>query len=233
TKEGVLRRLAATSPNRGGKRNSSQHLVTKPFPPPGLPPLPQPRAGSVRFHWALLAFPFDCADRGRPELWLGCSFSKPASTVLCAGRADLNPQAQPWCFVCLFFNKNLGSSWISTRDIFAQPLLQGHSARMPEENSPRSTPQKIPYQELPHLVNADGQYLFCRYWKPAAAPRVWPSLCLNIRSSHTPFKEDAYFEFHRQKRITSSVIWKLAHYLSGGKMMLAYLYTVFWNSICT
>ncbi|XP_015687043.1 monoglyceride lipase-like [Protobothrops mucrosquamatus] len=42
---------------------------------------------------------------------------------------------------------------------------------MPEENSPRSTPQKIPYQDLPHLVNADGQYLFCRYWKPAATPR--------------------------------------------------------------
>ncbi|XP_026579097.1 monoglyceride lipase isoform X1 [Pseudonaja textilis] len=50
-------------------------------------------------------------------------------------------------------------------------MKSGHSARMPEENSPRSTPQKIPYQELPHLVNADGQYLFCRYWKPAAAPR--------------------------------------------------------------
>ncbi|XP_070594486.1 monoglyceride lipase isoform X1 [Erythrolamprus reginae] len=48
---------------------------------------------------------------------------------------------------------------------------QSHSARMPEENSPRSTPQKIPYPGLPHLVNADGQYLFCRYWKPAAAPR--------------------------------------------------------------
>ncbi|XP_025032026.1 monoglyceride lipase-like isoform X2 [Python bivittatus] len=41
-------------------------------------------------------------------------------------------------------------------------MKSGHSARMPEENSPRRTPQKIPYQDLPHLVNADGQYLFCR-----------------------------------------------------------------------
>ncbi|XP_007666505.1 monoglyceride lipase isoform X2 [Ornithorhynchus anatinus] len=43
---------------------------------------------------------------------------------------------------------------------------------MPEENSPRQTPQNIPYQDLPHIVNADGQYLFCRYWKPTCAPRA-------------------------------------------------------------
>lgn len=42
---------------------------------------------------------------------------------------------------------------------------------MPEERSPRLTPQNVPYQDLPHLVNADGQYLFCRYWKPSEAPR--------------------------------------------------------------
>lgn len=47
----------------------------------------------------------------------------------------------------------------------------GHSSRMPEESSPRKTPQNVPYQDLPHMVNADGQYLFCRYWKPAATPR--------------------------------------------------------------
>ena len=46
---------------------------------------------------------------------------------------------------------------------------------MPEERSPRLTPQNVPYQDLPHLVNADGQYLFCRYWKPSEAPRsVFP-----------------------------------------------------------
>ncbi|KAM4799863.1 LOW QUALITY PROTEIN: monoglyceride lipase [Urocitellus parryii] len=43
---------------------------------------------------------------------------------------------------------------------------------MPEETSPRRTPQNIPYQDLPHLVNADGQYLFCRYWKPSGTPRA-------------------------------------------------------------
>ncbi|KAM8926276.1 monoglyceride lipase isoform 1-T1 [Lycaon pictus] len=44
--------------------------------------------------------------------------------------------------------------------------------RMPEESSPRRTPQSIPYQNLPHLVNADGQYLFCRYWKPPGTPKA-------------------------------------------------------------
>nr|XP_058933955.1 monoglyceride lipase isoform X5 [Kogia breviceps] len=44
--------------------------------------------------------------------------------------------------------------------------------RMPEEGSPRRTPQRVPYQDLPHLVNADGQYLFCRYWKPSGTPRA-------------------------------------------------------------
>uniref|UniRef100_A0A452E6R4 Monoglyceride lipase n=1 Tax=Capra hircus TaxID=9925 RepID=A0A452E6R4_CAPHI len=43
---------------------------------------------------------------------------------------------------------------------------------MPEERSPRLTPQNVPYQDLPHLVNADGQHLFCRYWKPSGAPRA-------------------------------------------------------------
>ncbi|XP_052631890.1 monoglyceride lipase isoform X4 [Harpia harpyja] len=49
---------------------------------------------------------------------------------------------------------------------------KGHSSRMPEESSPKRSPQNIPYKDLPHIVNADGQYLFCRYWKPAAAPRA-------------------------------------------------------------
>ncbi|KFP16305.1 Monoglyceride lipase, partial [Egretta garzetta] len=45
-------------------------------------------------------------------------------------------------------------------------------SRMPEESSPKRSPQNIPYKDLPHIVNADGQYLFCRYWKPAATPRA-------------------------------------------------------------
>ncbi|XP_008566707.1 PREDICTED: monoglyceride lipase isoform X2 [Galeopterus variegatus] len=43
---------------------------------------------------------------------------------------------------------------------------------MPEESSPRQTPQSVPYQDLPHLINADGQYLFCRYWKPTGTPKA-------------------------------------------------------------
>ncbi|XP_048171202.1 monoglyceride lipase isoform X2 [Corvus hawaiiensis] len=49
---------------------------------------------------------------------------------------------------------------------------KGHSSRMPEESSPKRSPQNIPYRDLPHIINADGQYLFCRYWKPAASPRA-------------------------------------------------------------
>ncbi|XP_074909259.1 monoglyceride lipase isoform X3 [Buteo buteo] len=51
-------------------------------------------------------------------------------------------------------------------------MKTGHSPRMPEESSPKRSPQNIPYKDLPHIVNADGQYLFCRYWKPTAAPRA-------------------------------------------------------------
>ncbi|XP_054243231.1 monoglyceride lipase isoform X3 [Indicator indicator] len=51
-------------------------------------------------------------------------------------------------------------------------MKTGHSSRMPEESSPKRSPQNIPYKDLPHIVNADGQHLFCRYWKPAAAPRA-------------------------------------------------------------
>ncbi|XP_058534874.1 monoglyceride lipase isoform X2 [Ochotona princeps] len=43
---------------------------------------------------------------------------------------------------------------------------------MPEESSPRRTPQNVPYRDLPHLVNADGQYLFCKYWKPTGTPKA-------------------------------------------------------------
>ncbi|KAM4768673.1 monoglyceride lipase isoform 3-T3 [Cyanocitta cristata] len=51
-------------------------------------------------------------------------------------------------------------------------MKTGHSSRMPEESSPKRSPQNIPYKDLPHIINADGQYLFCRYWKPAASPRA-------------------------------------------------------------
>uniref|UniRef100_A0A8C6YZN2 Monoglyceride lipase n=1 Tax=Nothoprocta perdicaria TaxID=30464 RepID=A0A8C6YZN2_NOTPE len=43
---------------------------------------------------------------------------------------------------------------------------------MPEESSPKRSPLNIPYKDLPHIINADGQHLFCRYWKPAGTPRA-------------------------------------------------------------
>lgn len=43
---------------------------------------------------------------------------------------------------------------------------------MPEPGAgARRSPQGVPYSELPHIVNADGLHLFCRYWEPAAPPR--------------------------------------------------------------
>lgn len=38
--------------------------------------------------------------------------------------------------------------------------------------APRRSPQGVPYADLPHIVNADGLYLFCRYWEPAGPPRA-------------------------------------------------------------
>ncbi|XP_064352230.1 monoglyceride lipase isoform X3 [Camelus dromedarius] len=74
--------------------------------------------------------------------------------------------------------ENGWSPWSLQKDSAEQPsetrLEAGPkgSFRMPEESSPRRTPQSVPYRELPHLVNADGQYLFCRYWKPSGTPRA-------------------------------------------------------------
>lgn len=43
---------------------------------------------------------------------------------------------------------------------------------MPEPGAaPRRSPQGVPYADLPHIVNADGLHLFCRYWKPDVTPR--------------------------------------------------------------
>ncbi|KAF6733073.1 Monoglyceride lipase [Oryzias melastigma] len=44
---------------------------------------------------------------------------------------------------------------------------------MPEPGAgARRSPQGVPYSELPHIVNADGLHLFCRYWEPAAPLRA-------------------------------------------------------------
>lgn len=43
---------------------------------------------------------------------------------------------------------------------------------MPEPGAaPRRSPQGVPYSDLPHIVNADGLHLFCRYWEPTGQPR--------------------------------------------------------------
>uniref|UniRef100_A0A8C6S8N2 Monoglyceride lipase n=2 Tax=Neogobius melanostomus TaxID=47308 RepID=A0A8C6S8N2_9GOBI len=42
------------------------------------------------------------------------------------------------------------------------------SPSMPEAKSP----QGVPYSDLPHIVNADGLHLFCRYWEPSGPPRA-------------------------------------------------------------
>ncbi|XP_072329148.1 monoglyceride lipase-like isoform X2 [Scyliorhinus torazame] len=39
-------------------------------------------------------------------------------------------------------------------------------AKRPELLESRKTPQGLPYSDLPHFINADGKYLFCRYWPP-------------------------------------------------------------------
>ncbi|XP_078399244.1 monoglyceride lipase-like isoform X1 [Cetorhinus maximus] len=43
-------------------------------------------------------------------------------------------------------------------------MLQGRGERV--------TPQGEPYRNLSHLVNADGDYIFCRYWEPSEPPRA-------------------------------------------------------------
>ncbi|XP_028679857.1 monoglyceride lipase isoform X1 [Erpetoichthys calabaricus] len=43
---------------------------------------------------------------------------------------------------------------------------------MPEETAQRLSPQGVPYKDLPHIVNEDGQYLFCKSWEPKGQPRA-------------------------------------------------------------
>ncbi|XP_041047082.1 monoglyceride lipase-like isoform X2 [Carcharodon carcharias] len=43
-------------------------------------------------------------------------------------------------------------------------MLQGRGERV--------TPQGEPYRNLSHFVNADGDYIFCRYWEPSEPPRA-------------------------------------------------------------
>ncbi|XP_053481428.1 monoglyceride lipase isoform X3 [Ictalurus furcatus] len=45
-------------------------------------------------------------------------------------------------------------------------------AAMPEAEGSGRTPQGVPYSELPHIINADGLHLFCRYWEPEGPPKA-------------------------------------------------------------
>ncbi|KAK2841266.1 hypothetical protein Q7C36_012845 [Tachysurus vachellii] len=45
-------------------------------------------------------------------------------------------------------------------------------AAMPEAEGSCRTPQGVPYSDLPHIINADGLHLFCRYWEPEAPPKA-------------------------------------------------------------
>ncbi|KAJ3586795.1 hypothetical protein NHX12_013187 [Muraenolepis orangiensis] len=58
--------------------------------------------------------------------------------------------------------------------VFGDPFLP--SSPMPEPGDPRKTPQGVPFADLKHIVNADGLYLFCRYWEPDGPP----SLCCAV-----------------------------------------------------
>ncbi|XP_067908380.1 monoglyceride lipase-like [Heterodontus francisci] len=41
-----------------------------------------------------------------------------------------------------------------------------------KDSSNRKTPQGLFYRDLAHIVNADGKYLFCRYWVPRHPPKA-------------------------------------------------------------
>lgn len=43
---------------------------------------------------------------------------------------------------------------------------------MPESAAERRSPQGVLYTGLQHIVNADGQHLFCRYFEPDGSPRA-------------------------------------------------------------
>ncbi|KAI8504352.1 hypothetical protein Bbelb_174700 [Branchiostoma belcheri] len=43
---------------------------------------------------------------------------------------------------------------------------------VPGTHSDRRTPQGVSYSTLPHIINADGQYLYCRTWEAGQNPRA-------------------------------------------------------------
>lgn len=66
------------------------------------------------------------------------------------------------------------SYWFSSELLTALRLFISDSALgrdMPEPEGNRRSPQGVPYTDLPHIVNADGLHLFCRYWEPDSPPK--------------------------------------------------------------
>ncbi|XP_063797247.1 monoglyceride lipase [Pseudophryne corroboree] len=43
---------------------------------------------------------------------------------------------------------------------------------MPEDCTPGISPEGTPHKDPQHYVNADGQQIYCRYWKPPSPPRA-------------------------------------------------------------
>ncbi|XP_067269782.1 monoglyceride lipase isoform X1 [Pseudorasbora parva] len=67
------------------------------------------------------------------------------------------------------------SYWFSSELLTALRLFISDSALggdMPELEGTRRSPQGVPYTDLPHIVNADGLHLFCRYWEPDSQPKA-------------------------------------------------------------
>lgn len=66
-------------------------------------------------------------------------------------------------FSCYLYGSNVFSSLLG---------VSVAETSMPESGAaPRRSPQGVPYTDLPHIVNADGLHLFCRYWEPSGPPR--------------------------------------------------------------
>ncbi|XP_078066313.1 monoglyceride lipase-like [Mustelus asterias] len=52
-------------------------------------------------------------------------------------------------------------------------------ANSPQDSENRTTPQGLLYSDLAYFINADGHYLFCRYWSPKTQPRALMMLIHN------------------------------------------------------
>ncbi|KAI4532590.1 hypothetical protein MG293_017855 [Ovis ammon polii] len=92
--------------------------------------------------------------------------------------------------------------------------------RMPEERSPRLTPQNVPYRDLPHLVNADGQHLFCRckvtrYSQnrlPRRAVKKDPSVApMSTGNSRRPFGPEERFLLENVQAFLSGALVFVSH----------------------